>query len=140
AYAETGQPDAALADFDRALALDPTIAAAFLGRAAGHQRSGPPPEALGDLRRAARGGAPAAGGAGRPAPGRLARGSPAAPGRRRGGSAAKPRPRRSRGPPHPPEPTREQPTVTRTAGSVVSRDLAADGAQSPPSHTGAAHW
>ena len=52
AYLEQGRLDRALADFDRALQLDPVLTAAVLGRGILHLRAKRYTEALADLRRA----------------------------------------------------------------------------------------
>ena len=56
--AELGQLDAALTDFDRALALDPALGESLVARAAVHCRAGRRAEALADLKSAAARGIP----------------------------------------------------------------------------------
>jgi len=61
AYTEAGAPADAVPVFDRALAADPGLAAAWLGRAAARLRAGGrPADALADVRRAADAGLPQA--------------------------------------------------------------------------------
>ena len=57
-YTQTGRLDQAMADFDRALALDSATGGRLPGRAAVHQRAGRFQEALADLGRAADAGLP----------------------------------------------------------------------------------
>jgi tetratricopeptide (TPR) repeat protein len=56
AYLEAGEQEQAFAMFDRSLALDPGLAASYLGRATIHQRKERYSDALADLRSAADGG------------------------------------------------------------------------------------